>query len=280
MKNDEYMEEMSWNFFGEYWDKDAKKDTICFRVSKKVKDYFTNHANGAYGSTQKAMEVIFKKYMESIIYKRGKVNGIVVLLVPKFNSKEELEKIKDSELIEYDDDTFWHEQFLDKYTIRLEDKIIDDVVVNSYYVSNGITQVDRKFFNENLEIDGFDVNVDDYIVIPFYLNNHLDIFKNGVYRAIGGDDHSGLIITTYKDIELYIYFEFNYDRLLKKFSLLSNNEAYELAMKVDNVPLARIIASFNNDIDLFEQDIASLKYKRLQLEKDIMAIDEQLKKID
>lgn len=280
MKNEEYIEKMSWNFFGEYWDNDAKKDTICFRVSKKAKNYFTNHANGAYGSTQKAMEMLFKKYMESIIYKRGKVNGIVVLLVPKFNSRDELKKIKDSELIEFDDDCLWYEQYLDKYTIHLEDKIIDDVVVNSYYLSNGITQMDRTRFNEDLEIDGFDVDINDYIVIPFYLNNHLDIFKNGVYRSIGSDNHSGLIISTYNNIELYIYFEFNYNRWLNKISLLSNNEAYELAMKVDNVPLARIIASFNKDIDLFEQDITSLKYKRLQLEKEIMAIDEQLKKID
>ena len=62
MYDEEYFEEMVENLFGEYWDDDVKSETICFRVSKKAKEYFVSHANGKYGSTQKAMEIIFKEY--------------------------------------------------------------------------------------------------------------------------------------------------------------------------------------------------------------------------
>lgn len=76
MYSEEYIDRMANNFFGEYGDDGVKSDAICFRVSKEAKQYFTNHADGKYGSTQKAMEIIFKEYMESIVYKRGKVNDI------------------------------------------------------------------------------------------------------------------------------------------------------------------------------------------------------------
>ena len=174
-----------------------KTDTIWFKVSKKAKEYFTNHANGAYGSTQKAMESLFKSYMESIVFKTGKINGRAVLLVPKFNSRGCLEKINDSQIIDFDDDGFWSEKFLDKFTLRLEDDILEDVVVKSYSTSDGITKLDRKYFNENLEIDGFYVDIEEYIAVPFYFNNHLDSFKDGVYRNIGSYGHSGLIISIY-----------------------------------------------------------------------------------
>ena len=50
---------------------------------------------------------------------------------------------------------------------------------------------------ENLEIDGFYVDIEEYIAVPFYFNNHLDSFKDGVYRNIGSYGHSGLIISIY-----------------------------------------------------------------------------------
>ena len=78
-----YFDEMTRKLFGEFWDDDVKSETICFSVSKKSKTYFVKHADGKYGSTQKVMEHVFKKYMETINYKRFKVNRLVRMILLK-----------------------------------------------------------------------------------------------------------------------------------------------------------------------------------------------------
>jgi len=277
MYDEEYFEEMVENLFGEYWDDDVKSETICFRVSKKAKEYFVSHANGKYGSTQKAMESIFKEYMESIDYKRGKVNQVVVLLIPKFYSKKDLDEIKDFEIIDFDDDGFWHEKLFDEFSFKLIDNFHNDVVVKSYDPLVELSDYDKYYFNENLDIDGFEINLDDYIIIPFHLNNHLDVFKDGVYKTLGGSHHTGLIISQFNDIDFYIRFYFEMGEQ-PSFNIITNEKAFDLAIEVNNENLAKTIASFK-DINSKNADIESLKYKKEQLEKQISDINNRIEKL-
>ena len=278
MEDEGYIERMSLNFFGEYWDDDVKSDTICFRVSKKAKDYFTKHAHGAYGSTQKAMESIFKNYMESIVYKRGKVNNIKTILIPKFNSKEELNRISYQDIIEFDD-IGWFRDHLGDFTIRLEDNLLHDVIVESFYDSKGIKDSDKEYFNNYFDFEEMEIIIDDYIAIPFYFNNYFDLFKNGVYKSKSGEGHEGLVISEYNGIDFYIYFKFD-NQNHPYITLISNEEAYRIAVDVNNIPLANIIASFNENIYLIENDVNTLKNRKKDLEEQIKSINIQLKNLD
>lgn len=278
MYSEDYINKMALNFFGEYWDDGVKSETICFRVSKDAKNYFVNHANGRYGNTQKAMEKIFKDYMESIVYKRGKVGEISVILIPKFNSKEELNNITYHDIIEFDDDG-WYWKHLGDFSIRLEDNLFKDVIVESFYVSKGISDADKEYFNDYFDFEKMGITIDDYIAIPFYFNNYLDLFKDGVYKSKSGDGHEGLVISKYNGIDFYIYFKF-YNRNPPYITLISNEEAYRISVDVDNIPLANIIASFNENVNSVENNVNALKSRKKDLVEQIKSIDIQLKKLD
>lgn len=279
MYSEDYIYKMSLNFFGEYWDDGIKSETLCFRVSKDIKNYFVKHANGCYGNTQKAMEKIFKDYMESIVYKRGKVNNIMVLLIPKFNSKKELDEISYHDIIEFDDDGSWHYNHLGDFNIRLEDNLEKDVVVESFYDAKGILDWDKEYFDDYFNFEQMEITIDDYIVIPFYFNNYLDLFKDGVYQSKSGEGHEGLIISEYNSIKFYIYLQFD-NHNHPYITLISDKEAYRIAVEVDNIPLANIIASFNEDINSIESEVNTLKNRKKDLENQLKSINHQLKNLD
>ena len=239
------------NFFGEFWDDDVKSDTICFRVSKKTKKYFVEHANGKFGSSQKAMEKIFKDYMESIVYKKGKVNSVTSLLIPKFNSKDDLKKIDESKIKIKDTNLVK----ISGNDAKLKDNINRDVIVKSFD------------YNES----------DEYIILPFYFNNYLDIFKNGVYSNGNDNQHSGLIMSVYNNVDFYILFKFSNIDKLDSVSLISKNKAYKLAISVNNDDLAKIIIGFNQNNGNLD-DINLLKLRKIQLENELSLINEKLNK--
>ena len=249
MNDEEYIKRKFQNFFSEILDDDVKSDTICFRVSKNIKKQFVAHANGKYGSSQKAMEKIFKDYMETVIYKRGKVNGVTALEIPKFDSKDNLEEIKNSNikikkinLVNFGENNF-----------KINDNISKDVIVKSF-------------------------SSDDSIIVPFFFNNYLDNFIDGVYSSVGDEYHSGLVMSYYNGIDFYILFKFSNLKQLDYFSLISKKQAYELALNVDNKELAEIIIKFNDDnIEL--DNINYLKSKKIQLENELSVINEKLKKM-
>ena len=130
---------------------------------------------------------------------------------------------------------------------------------------------------------GFDEN--DFIVVYFYLNNHLDTFNNGSY-SIGPNNkrgHMGFIMFEFEDVLYHVVLTYviGDNGLLTNGSarIIYGSDAYKIAKNNDNMELAKFIDKYNPTTSNIEQDIAALKNKKEELQKQIHDINNQLKKI-
>lgn len=265
---------MNPKLFGEF--KDLKKDdTITFRLSSTAKEYFKQHAESYYGSMQKAMDEVFKEYMEKITFKRGVVNRNAIIFLPKVNSLEELERDYGNLLTVYE---------LEENTIG-EIKESTDIYNNIVFDNASSLDTSSTYMQEEYKSflihEGDYTPIDDYLISSFDLNNYLDTFTNGVYCSGDIKFHAGLVICIYNDIPYFLYFGFSEEIYRSEIfvKLISNEEAYTLAMHAENSELGEVIDGFNNGISNIEKDKSKLLHKKLKLEEQIREIDLQLKNL-
>ena len=265
---------MNPKLFGEF--KDLKKDdTITFRLSSTAKEYFKQHAESYYGSTQKAMDEVFKRYMETITFKRGVVNRTATVFLPKANDTSELERDYDNQLTVYD---------LEENSIidtNEESNLSDNIIFDNATPMNNFSEYMQNEYKNFLIHEGDYTPIEDYILITFNLNNYLDVFSDGMYCSGDIGVHEGLVICNYNGIPYYIHFRFGEEAYRSEIftTLISNKEAYDLAMHVDNLNLAEVIDGFNDGISNIEKDKSRLLLKKKNLEKQIKEIDLKLKNL-
>lgn len=265
---------MNHGLFGEF--KDLKKDdTITFRLSSTAKEYFKKHAESYYGSTQKAMDEVFKRYMETITFKRGVVNRTATIFIPKVDNISELEIDYGNPMTVYNLDENTSED------IKEENNISDNVIFNNTTNIDDISTYTQSEYKNFLIHEGDYTPIEDYIIATFNLNNYLDVFTNGVYCSGDIGFHEGLVICIHNNIPYCIYFRFGEEAYRSEISvtLMSNKKAYELAMNANNINLAEVIDRFNDGISNIEKDKTKLLLKKENLEKQIKKIDEQLKNL-
>ncbi len=265
---------MNPKLFGEF--KDLKKDdTITFRLSSTAKEYFKQHAESHYGSTQKAMDEIFKRYMETITFKRDVVNRNATIFLPKVNNIKELEREYGTPLTVYD---FDENSFVNP---KEETNINDNIIFDNASPINNISEYMQEEYKNFLIHEGDYTPIENYVIVTFNLNNYLDEFIDGVYCNGDIKFHSGLVICIYNDIPYFIYFRFGEEAYRSEIyvKLVSNSEAYNLAMNTSNIELAGIIDRFNDGISNIEKDKSKLLLKKKNLEKQIREIDTQLKNL-
>ena len=265
---------MNFKLFEEF--KDSKKDdTITFRLSSTAKEYFKQHAEACYGSTQKAMDEVFKRYIETITFKRGLVNRTATIFLPKAYKTSELERDYGNPLTVYE---------LDENIIigtKEESEISDNIIFDNATTISDVSEYMQNEYKNFLVHEGDYTPIEDYILVTFNLNNYLDKFINGVYCSGDIGFHEGLVICIYNDIHYYIHFIFSEETYRSEIftTLISNKEAYDLAMRADNPDLAEVIDGFNEGISNIEMDKSKLLLKKKNLEKQIMEINVQLKNL-
>lgn len=265
---------MNPKLFGEF--KDTKKDdTITFRLSSTAKEHFKKHAESYYGSTQKAMDEVFKRYMETITFKRGVVNRTATIFLPKVDDLSELERDYRHPLTVYN---FEENIFIDTND---ETNIRDNVIFDNTPDLNSISEYMQNEYESFLIHEGDYTSLEDYIIVTFNLNNYLDTFDNGVYCNRDIKFHAGLVIYIFNDIPYFIYFGFSEEVYRSEIyvKLVPNKEAYDLAMYAENIDLAEVIDEFNVGISNIKNDKTKLLLKKKNLEKQIKKIDAQLKSL-
>lgn len=273
---------MTYKIFGEL--ADNKKDAnLSLRVSKETRYYFEEHAKSKYGDNATALKDILLRYMETIAYKRGTINhNQVYIILPKISKMENIERDYPTQAtihkIKIDDKIKPYEEF-----ISLENSITPVEVYDYIKDYDSYDELSNQILKDQAYHIGFDEN--DFIVVYFYLNNHLDTFNNGGY-SIGPNNkcgHMGFIMFEFEGVLYHVILTYvldddgvmNYGNAEIKYG----SEAYKMAKNKDNLELAKFIDSYNPNTSNIEQDMVALKNKKEDLERQIREINAQIKKL-
>ena len=273
---------MVYKIFGEL--ADNKKDAnLSLRVSKETRNYFEQHAKSKYGDNATALKDILLRYIETITYKRGTINhNQVYIILPKIAKMENIKR-------DYITHATIHKIKID-YGIKPHEEFIDlknsVTPVNVYDYSKDYDHYDE-LSNQVLRGQAYNIGFDEneFIVIYFYLNNHLDTFNNGCY-SIGSNNkngHMGFIMFEFEDVLYHVILTYvlDDDGVMNhgNAEIKYGSEAYKMAKNKDNLELAKFIDSYNPNTSNIEQDLAALKNKKEDLERQIHEINAQIKQL-
>lgn len=273
---------MVYKIFGKLED-DKKDANLSLRVSKETRNYFEQHAKSKYGDNATALKDILLRYMETIAYKRGTINhNQVYIILPKISKMENIERDYHTHAainkIEIANEIKPHKEF-----ISLKNSITPVEVYDYSKDYDSYDELSNQILKDQAYHMGFDEN--DFIVVYFYLNNHLDTFNNGSY-SIGPNNkrgHMGFIMFEFEDVLYHVVLTYviGDNGLLTNGSarIIYGSDAYKIAKNNDNMELAKFIDKYNPTTSNIEQDIAALKNKKEELQKQIHDINNQLKKI-
>ena len=273
---------MVYKIFGELAD-DKKDANLSFRVSKETRNYFEQHAKSKYGDNATALKDILLRYMEAIAYKRGTINyEQTYIILPKIDKMENIERDYTTHAtihkIEIGSNFNPHESLIDLYN--------SVTPINVYDYGKDYENYDE-LSNQQLKSQAYEIGYDedDFIVVFFYLNNHLDIFNNGSY-SIGLNNkngHMGFLMFDFEDVLYHIILNYVIDDngtlTNGNAEIIYGSEAYKLAKNKNNMELARFIDKYNPNTSNIEQDIAALKSKKEDLQQQIQEINVQIKQL-
>lgn len=273
---------MVYKIFGDLIEED-KSGNLSFRVSLKTKEYFEQHAKDKYGDNTTALNHILIKYMETIPYKRGTINhNLTYIILQKIKKMENIERDYITRATIHKTDSNYdfkpHEELTD-----LEDSVTP---VNIYDYSKDYYNYDE-LPNQVLKGQAYQIGYDedDFIVVYFYLNNHLDISNNGIY-CIGPNNpngHMGFIMFEFEDILYHVILTYVLDdngvMTIGNAEIKYGSDAYKFAKNKDNMELAKFIDKYNPTTSNIEQDIMALKSKKAELQKQIHEINDQIKQL-
>ena len=273
---------MVYKIFGELAD-DKKDANLSLRVSKETRNYFEQHAKSKYGDNATALKDILLRYMETIAYKRGTINHKqTYIILPKIDIMENIER-------DYTTQATIHKIDIDS-NFNPYGSLIDlyhsVTPVDVYDYSKDYKSYDE-LSNQQLKSQAYTIGYgeDDFIVVYFYLNNHLDIFNNGSY-SIGPNNkngHMGFLMFDFEDVLYHIILNYVIDdngTLTNGIAeIIYGSEAYKLAKNKNNMELARFIDKYNPNTSNIEQDIAALKSKKEDLQQQIQEINAQIKQL-
>ena len=282
--------------FENFKDKGKKDKMLSMRVSSKMKEQFTKHANGWYGDTQKALEHIVGDYMEQIAFKRGNMNKFSnVIFLPIVDSMEDLESYYGRQIpvesTDYNNDmNFYRGSTLKNQIVNYSGTIYEEDYVNEYGVMPEYYEDDLSKYQHFLDKEWGGDSLDSYIVTNNTLNNHLDGFYKGSYSTneFTNKAHRGLSIFILYGVIYYVNTllslgeEYEWQCSSTAF-LCSNEDAYNYAMEVGNIELAKLIDELNDSTSNIKNNIEELIEKRNKLQRRVNDINLEianLKKIE
>lgn len=271
------------SIFGRYTDKEEgnKSPTLTCRVSKETKKLFEAHAKSKFGNVSNGLREILFDYMSQYPFRRQILNvGEINIFVPVFNDDGAI-------YLPYD----FHVDLFDFLPHDLED--INDVFVSDYHVESyvGVDSSDYPVGDIYHDVAHWidkesDYNLDEGVIIGCNINNYLDKNIDGMYRGIEEIDnfHRGLSIFKFEEKYYYIILDFEINRRDEVIMptppyLVSNEEAYKMAIECDNIELANFIDNLNEGISNIEKDKQGLINKKEYHLHQIKKIDEKLSKL-
>ena len=272
------------NIFGKLQDK-GKEKIISFRVSKETYDLFKPHAESKFGDVSNGLKEIFLDYMSQYPLRRQSLRQCIRIFVPIFKENTNMGNLPykldfDDSLISCPDD--------------MED--IENTLLSKEYISD-FRKVDlsgwwvEETYNE---LSGWlskdtDYALEDGVVIESPLNNFLDDNFEGIYSS--GEEnpnhHLGLIIFKFEGEYYYIIisfkvFKYNDSFKIRSWSpwMVSNNDAYKIAIDMGNVNLAKFIDKFNKGVSNVETNKQLLIDKKKDLLHQLEVVEDRLSKLD
>lgn len=273
---------MVYKIFGELID-NGKDANLSLRVSKETRNYFEQHAKSKYGDNATALKDILLRYMEKIAYKRGTINyNQTCIILPKIDKMENIKRdyITKAHIYEVkiDDNLNPAESFF-----HLEDSVTP---VDIYDYGNDYESYDE-ISNQALmhQAAAIGYGKDQFIVVYFYLNNHLDMFYNGCYSLSphNKNEHAGFLMFEFEDVIYHIVLNYVIDDngILTDgdAEIIYGSDAYNMAKNRGNMELAKFIDKYNPNTSNIEQDIVALKSKKEDLKQQIHEIDAQIKQL-
>ena len=271
------------SIFERFTEKEGEETTtLSCRVTKETRKIFEAHAKSKYGSVTTGLKRILFDYMSQYPFRRQIVNIPVNIFIP-------LLEMKDNEMRMLPTDTRYYEivplyfEYASEYSIDFNSI---NCIVSDYREFTPSTEFEEDTY---YDFDGwlykkFGYNLGDGLVVSGFLNNYLDKYIDGVYKdnEFMDNSHEGLFIFEFEEEYYYICFRFT---LEDKYDddvyahLVSNEEAYKMAIECDNIELAKFIDSLNEGTSNIDGNIKLLEDKKKSLQHQIEEIDDKLSKL-